>query len=126
MVYVLITKLQIQDVNSCDMEYLSNQSEPIGVTWGGKWQRNELLRMEDMLDIAIFSYHPEMLTLVDKVKDLPILQQFDGVKPDGIVVLDNIPIHHVQKIQAWVDIIKSTKTLVQFFPLYSKNLNPLR
>ena len=53
---------------------------------------------------------------------VPHLQPFDGVNPHGVVVMDNASIHHVDRA---VQLIEATGELVQFFPPYSPELNPI-
>lgn len=52
----------------------------------------------------------------------PVLQPFDGVNPNSIVVLDNASIHHVDQV---VHALQQTGALVQFLPPYSPDLNPI-
>ena len=52
----------------------------------------------------------------------PVLQPFDGVNPNSVVVLDNASIHHVDGV---VQAIQNTGALVHFLPPYSPDLNPI-
>lgn len=51
-----------------------------------------------------------------------VLQPFDGISPNSVVVLDNASIHHVDRV---VHLIQSTGALIQFLPPYSPDLNPI-
>ena len=52
----------------------------------------------------------------------PVLQPFDGINPNSVVILDNASIHHVDSV---VQLIQNTGALVQFLPPYSPDLNPI-
>ena len=53
---------------------------------------------------------------------LPILQPFNGVNHNSIVVMDNASIHHVPEV---VDLIHQKGALVKFLPPYLPDLNPV-
>ena len=50
------------------------------------------------------------------------LRQFDGVSTHSVVVMDNAFIHHVRDV---IDAIQQAGALVQFFPPYSPDMNPI-
>ncbi|XP_068726498.1 uncharacterized protein [Montipora capricornis] len=53
---------------------------------------------------------------------VPMLQPFDGMNLNSIVVTDNAAIHHVP----WVsDILEGTGALLIYLPPYSPDYNPL-
>ena len=51
---------------------------------------------------------------------LPILQPFDGISTNSVVVMDNVSIHHVDAV---VDAICSIGALVRFLHPYSPDYN---
>lgn len=53
---------------------------------------------------------------------LPHLQQFNGVNPHSVVVMDNCSIHHISGI---VEMIEEVGAMVHFLPPYSPDLNPI-
>lgn len=53
---------------------------------------------------------------------VPVLQPFDGVSPNSVVILDNASIHHVDRV---ITAIQQTGAVVQFLPPYSPDLNPI-
>ena len=53
---------------------------------------------------------------------LPILQPFNGVNQNSIVILDNASIHYLEKVQEVVD---SVGALLWYLPPYSPDLNPI-
>lgn len=52
----------------------------------------------------------------------PLLQPFDGINPNSVIILDNASIHHVGRV---VQAIQNTGAIVQFVPPYSPDLNPI-
>ena len=53
---------------------------------------------------------------------LPYLQEFNGVNPNSIVVMDNCSIHHLQEV---IELIHCVGALVMFLPPYSPHLMPI-
>ena len=51
-----------------------------------------------------------------------VVQAFDGVSPNSVVVLDNASIHHVDQV---VQSLKITGVMVHFLPPYCPDLNPV-
>ena len=52
----------------------------------------------------------------------PVLQPFNGVNPNSIIIMDNATIHHVDGV---VELLESLGVLVYFLPPYSPDLNPI-
>ncbi len=50
------------------------------------------------------------------------LYPLDGTNPHGIVIMDNVSIHHVHEV---VDLLENLGVLVYFLPPYSPDLNPI-
>lgn len=57
-----------------------------------------------------------------KTSILPILQPFNGINHNSIVVMDNATIHHVSDV---VHLIQQRGALLKFLPPYSPDLNPV-
>ena len=53
---------------------------------------------------------------------LPLLQPFNGINHNSVVVMDNASIHHMDRI---IEMIHSIGALVRFLPPYSPDLNPI-
>ena len=53
---------------------------------------------------------------------VPCLQQFNGVNPNSVVVMDNASIHHAENA---VQLIQNAGAIVQFLPPYSPDFNPI-
>ena len=53
---------------------------------------------------------------------VPVLQPFDAVNPNSVVVMDNVSIHHVERVALH---IQQKGALLRFFPPYSPDLNPV-
>ena len=53
---------------------------------------------------------------------IPILQPFNGINPNSVVIIDNCSIHHVQDI---VETIREVGAMLHFLPPYSPDLNPI-
>lgn len=51
-----------------------------------------------------------------------VLQPFNGVNPNSVIVLDNASIHHVNSV---IEAIDNTGAIVHFLPPYSPDLNPI-
>ena len=52
----------------------------------------------------------------------PNLQQFDGSSKNSVLIMDNLTVHNCEPI---VSILKDMGIVVQFFPPYSPDLNPI-
>ena len=52
----------------------------------------------------------------------PVINPFDGVNPNSVVVLDNVSIHHVDRV---VQAIQTKGAMVHFLPPYCPDLNPI-
>jgi len=52
----------------------------------------------------------------------PVINPFDGVNPNSVVVLDNASIHHVDRV---VQAIQTKGAMVHFLPPYCPDLNPI-
>ena len=53
----------------------------------------------------------------------PNLQQFDGSSKNSVLIMDNLTVHNCEPI---VSILKDMGIVVQFFPPYSPDLNPMQ
>ncbi|KAK3741926.1 hypothetical protein QZH41_010680, partial [Actinostola sp. cb2023] len=53
---------------------------------------------------------------------LPILQPYNGINPDSVVIMDNACIHHVRRVRR---LITQTGARLIFLPPYSPDLNPI-
>ena len=53
---------------------------------------------------------------------VPVLQPFDAVNPNSVVVMDNASIHHVERVALH---IQQKGALLRFLPPYSPDLNPV-
>ena len=51
-----------------------------------------------------------------------MLQPFDGINPNSVVILDNASIHHTDDV---IQLLQNTGALVLFLPPYSPDLNPI-
>ena len=63
------------------------------------------------------------MSLRRSLKRSPVLQPFNGVNPNSIIIMDNATIHHVHGV---VELLESLGVLVYFLPPYSPDLNPHR
>ena len=63
-------------------------------------------------------------TFTDFIQDdlVPILNPFNGINRNSIVVMDNCSAHHVSGIK---NLINQTGALLHFLPPYSPDLNPI-
>lgn len=53
---------------------------------------------------------------------VPILEPFNGINHNSVVVMDNAAIHHIPEVR---DIIEDTGALLIYLPPYSPDYNPL-
>ena len=53
---------------------------------------------------------------------LPVLQPFNGVNPNSVVIMDNCSVHHVANVKS---LIGEVGALLHYLPPYSPDLNPI-
>ena len=53
---------------------------------------------------------------------LPVLQPFNGMNPNSVVIMDNCSVHHVARVKS---LISEVGALLHYLPPYSPDLNPI-
>ena len=53
---------------------------------------------------------------------LPLLQEFNGVNPNSVVIMDNASIHHVEEVKSLIEDQAGARLI--YLPPYSPDLNP--
>ena len=53
---------------------------------------------------------------------LPVLQPFNGMNPNSVVIMDNCSVHHVANVKS---LIGEVGALLHYLPPYSPDLNPI-
>ena len=53
---------------------------------------------------------------------LPVLQPFNGMNPNSVVIMDNCSVHHVARVKS---LITEVGALLHYLPPYSPDLNPI-
>lgn len=53
---------------------------------------------------------------------LPILQEFNGINPNSVVIMDNASIHHVEEVTYLIETQAGARLI--YLPPYSPDLNP--
>ena len=80
---------------------------------------------DGMEDAYITTGHVDRIEFLKFIRRslLPILMPFNGDNPKGIVVMDNLSVHHCPEI---IETILSVSSLVRFLPPYSPDLSPIK
>ena len=93
------------------------------------WRGNRVSAIVAMSQTGVLDCHVTTGTVDADVFDhfvrdslSTVVQAFDGVNPNSVIVLDNASIHHVDKV---VQSLKNTGVMVHFLPPYCPDLNPV-
>ena len=91
---------------------------------GKRYSAITAINVHGIQDVMLFGGSVNGECFEEFVKDslVPILQPFNCVNPNSIVVMDNASIHHVDPVAR---LILQTGALIRFLPPYSPDLNPV-
>ena len=91
---------------------------------GTRYSTIPIVSVEGIQDVYIAegNVNGEKFSYFIETHLLPLLQEFNGVNPNSVVIMDNASIHHVEEVKSLIEDQAGARLI--YLPPYSPDLNP--